>query len=397
MCVRDTFINLESGKSKQFQEDYDNALREEEEERQRQEEERLRQEEEELQRQQAEQEEQFAAEEAARQAEEEERWRQEQLEEEERSKRRERQETERKREAERRRKQQDEQRQREMEARAAKARAAAAPSQSDRPRNQTPAPPPPTRPAQKASTKMEPGKPDISKVRTWTDRTGAFKVEAQFLSYKDGKLRLHKLNGVKIDVPVEKMSDEDLAYVEQVTGFKILEDSADNMPLAQLAVSNASASRTAARSKAASKATKKVNMDWDWFDWFLRCKIPLDDVLHYSTSFTNERLDDSDISSLTAQQMLSLGVKEKHLERIQRYIAGGEPLHSSDEDENGKPISKGKRNVSFGVTSVLGEDSRQRQIEEDERIARELQEKENAMAGKAPNIFKGTGRKGKLS
>ncbi|OAC97726.1 hypothetical protein MUCCIDRAFT_126133, partial [Mucor lusitanicus CBS 277.49] len=55
------------------------------------------------------------------------------------------------------------------------------------------------------------------KIRTWTDRSGSFKVEAQFIDFHNGKLRLHKLNGVKIDVPVEKMCAEDVRWVENHT------------------------------------------------------------------------------------------------------------------------------------------------------------------------------------
>ena len=51
---------------------------------------------------------------------------------------------------------------------------------------------------------------DPAKVRTWTDRSGSFKVDAEFILIKDGKIHLHKVNGVKIAVPVTKMSVEDL-------------------------------------------------------------------------------------------------------------------------------------------------------------------------------------------
>ncbi|OAD69390.1 hypothetical protein PHYBLDRAFT_95682, partial [Phycomyces blakesleeanus NRRL 1555(-)] len=63
-----------------------------------------------------------------------------------------------------------------------------------------------------------------TRVRTWTDRSGAFKVDAELLSYYDGKLRLHKTNGVKIDVPLEKMSMEDIRYVEAHTKHDILKN-----------------------------------------------------------------------------------------------------------------------------------------------------------------------------
>jgi len=41
---------------------------------------------------------------------------------------------------------------------------------------------------------------------------------------KDGKINLHKMNGVKIAVPVAKMSVEDLEYVERITGVSLDED-----------------------------------------------------------------------------------------------------------------------------------------------------------------------------
>lgn len=49
-------------------------------------------------------------------------------------------------------------------------------------------------------------------------------MDAQFLGLKDGKINLHKMNGVKIAVPVSKMSLEDLEYVEAATGISLDED-----------------------------------------------------------------------------------------------------------------------------------------------------------------------------
>ncbi|KAF9630128.1 putative phd finger and set domain protein [Lasiodiplodia theobromae] len=64
-------------------------------------------------------------------------------------------------------------------------------------------------------------KPEPRKTRTWTDRTGSFKVEAEFMGLKDGKINLHKLNGVDITVSIPKMSVEDLEYVEKVAGVSL--------------------------------------------------------------------------------------------------------------------------------------------------------------------------------
>lgn len=63
--------------------------------------------------------------------------------------------------------------------------------------------------------------PKSSRVRTWEDRTGTFKVDAEFLGVVDGKVHLHKTNGVKIGVAANKLSLTDLEYVERVTGMSL--------------------------------------------------------------------------------------------------------------------------------------------------------------------------------
>ena len=62
------------------------------------------------------------------------------------------------------------------------------------------------------------GPPPSEKTRVWHDRSGQFRVEAAFLDFAIGKIRLHKVNGVVIEVPSEKMSVEDMRFVERVTG-----------------------------------------------------------------------------------------------------------------------------------------------------------------------------------
>jgi serine/threonine protein kinase len=63
--------------------------------------------------------------------------------------------------------------------------------------------------------------PPPDKVRIWTDRTRSFQVEGALMAFRDSKINIHKVNGVKIAVPVEKLSAEDLEYVESLTGQRI--------------------------------------------------------------------------------------------------------------------------------------------------------------------------------
>jgi hypothetical protein len=55
-------------------------------------------------------------------------------------------------------------------------------------------------------------------IKTWTDRTGRFNAEAEFIGLIDSKIHLKKVNGVKIAVPLHKISVKDIEYVETLTG-----------------------------------------------------------------------------------------------------------------------------------------------------------------------------------
>jgi hypothetical protein len=88
--------------------------------------------------------------------------------------------------------------------------------------------------------------------------------------------------------------------------------------------------------------------------------IPMQQALIYSSAFKEDKLDDKDLPKLTHKQMKTLGLKENHVRRIERYIENEhvEPP-SGDENEN---------------------------EEEDEQLARRVKEAE--ASGSAPNIFR---------
>ncbi|KAI9320560.1 hypothetical protein BX666DRAFT_1909141 [Dichotomocladium elegans] len=321
-------------------------------------------------------------------------------EEEEQERRREQEERARLAEVERQRRQEAEARQRDMEAKRreqeTRLQPAAITTGSASPRrSQIPAPPPPVKPTgvnhsgtsmkaiksvpisdnysppERTKQPQEPGKPDPSKVRTWTDRTGAFKVEAQFIGCNNDKIRLHKINGVKIDVPVQKMCTDDLRYIEQETGQKLLEDSADDVPLAHL-----------------TNKSSRNKQGWDWYEYFMKANVPMHNSLRYASAFQAEGLGEHDLDSLTHRKMKSLGMSETHVQRLQRFIETGISEPASDEE---LPVSrKIKKKVSFGATSIIDDSDDESvgpmngrmvsQIQDDERYARQLQEEYNQEA-----------------
>ena len=52
-------------------------------------------------------------------------------------------------------------------------------------------------------------------VRTWTDSTGKYTVEAELLDVDNGKVRLKKNDGSVVTVPLVKMSAGDRAFLQQ--------------------------------------------------------------------------------------------------------------------------------------------------------------------------------------
>lgn len=63
-------------------------------------------------------------------------------------------------------------------------------------------------------------------MRIWTNRSGLFSVQAQFIGVEDDKIRLLKLGGIEIRVRREQLSFQDLAYVEEILETEF--DSEDN-------------------------------------------------------------------------------------------------------------------------------------------------------------------------
>ncbi|KAI8956978.1 hypothetical protein F5Y11DRAFT_119771 [Daldinia sp. FL1419] len=170
----------------------------------------------------------------------------------------------------------------------------------------------------KSSGSSSKPKPDPTKVRTWTDRSKSFSVEAQFLGLKDGKINLHKLNGVKIAVPIVKMSIEDIEYVERITGASLDEDK----PLSEVKRSMPSKSGPS-RESTSSKVGASVEppkSDYDWFQFFLSCDVAVGLCERYAQAFTKDSMDESVLPDVDASALRSLGLREGDIIKVIRYL-----------------------------------------------------------------------------
>lgn len=189
-------------------------------------------------------------------------------------------------------------------------------------------------PAEKSRSSRSEGKrndkpkPNSAKVRVWTDRTASFKVEAEFIGLKDGKIHLHKLNGVKIAVPVNKMSVEDLEYVERATGLSLDEDK----PLSDIK------RRSTIRSKNQSidetpRAGISPRPEHDWFDLFLAAGVNPQICERYANAFHKDQMGEEILPDVNPQLLRTLGLKEGDIIRVMKLL--DQKFGRVNKDENG--------------------------------------------------------------
>jgi hypothetical protein len=174
---------------------------------------------------------------------------------------------------------------------------------------------------------------DPNRIRTWTDRSGSFKVEAEFLTVKDGKIHLHKVNGVKIAVPVPKMSVEDLEYVEQAAGISL----DDDKPLSD--IKRRSTQRAQDKTaQSASGITVEQKPGYDWFDFFLQCGVNPQICERYAQAFTREQMGEENMPDISEKLLRNLGLKEGDILRVTKFLEAkyGRNGDASKGGENGE-------------------------------------------------------------
>jgi hypothetical protein len=193
----------------------------------------------------------------------------------------------------------------------------------------------PQEPVPKAESKLTSGfhiashrlflEPDSSKLRTWTDRSGTFKVDAVFLGVFGEKCHLHKSNGVKIAVPMAKLSAVDMEFVSSTTGEKYAVSSAPSSPTRETALLFA----TPNQSKVSTEASTVYN-GFDWLAFFQTCGIVKSEAQTYAEKFAQERMDQDTLSYISREILKDLGVREGDIIRVMAKSKGNVSTKPSD-------------------------------------------------------------------
>ena len=174
--------------------------------------------------------------------------------------------------------------------------------------------------------------PNRANLRAWTDRSGTFKVDAEFLDVVEGKAHLHKTNGVKIAVPLEKLCPADIEFIKRKTNNS--SPATSNSPTlsgrprpggAAAGGGGASAATLAAASAALASLPQGsgnfVYNGFNWRDWLVEAGVSAGDAAIYAGSFVNEKMDRSILGDLDRDVLRAVGVSEGDIIRIRRHAA----------------------------------------------------------------------------
>ena len=167
-----------------------------------------------------------------------------------------------------------------------------------------------------------------------------------------------------IEVPQEKMSSEDMRYVEKMVSKQQHSPASprrtsDDEPLE---LRRRSLQPQARGSQQQQQERKKATIDW--FEFFLNAGCDVDDCTRYAQSFERDKIDEALLPDITESTMRSLGLREGDIIRVKKAIDQRQPKAKPD-------------------------DSRAEQMRRDEELARQLQAEENGGTprGQAPNLF----------
>lgn len=226
-----------------------------------------------------------------------------------------------------------------------------------------------------------------TRTRTWIDATGKFKVDAELVDVRNEHVRLHKTNGSMIEVPFAKMSDVDLAYLEKVTGRRLVMAPSDvvSRPRAEPRQERSRAPRdprsvapprdpravAPPRDQRNRRSSQVPSRNIDWFEFFLEAGVDVDNCTRYATLFERDQIDEAILEEVDANMLRSIGLREGDIIRVRRLI----------DKRNGRTPTN--RTPARTASPPRSREDEQRRIREDEELARKLQAQEIAAQRRA--------------
>ncbi|KAJ3375066.1 cytoskeletal protein binding protein [Allomyces arbusculus] len=216
--------------------------------------------------------------------------------------------------------------------------------------------------------------PDPTKVRIWLDTSGQHRTEAAFVDFVDGKVKLHKTNGARIDVPIAALCTDDQVLAYKLKG--IPQPAALAPPVAAPAPKPSSVGAPLATGGGSTKYN-----GFDWLPFLTSCSVDPQDAHTYAVHFAAEKLDESFLPELTRDILKGLGVKEGDILRIQKRLTTNKTqVQQREADLTTQNLA---RIEQYFQERVKLSDQSASQLKSDEDLARRLQQEELARANAA--------------
>lgn len=162
-------------------------------------------------------------------------------------------------------------------------------------------------------------KPNPRDTRLWNDKTGRFQVEAQFLGLQSGQVKLWKLNGKTIMVPLEQLSETDVQFVYG-------KESIPHDPNAKLSEPYAN------------------NGSVEWMACLIALGVDRESAKKYAQTLIADGVSPGDFAPLTRDYMQRMAFAESHVILILR----AKPNHSQTTS-----IAHQKPSSAVGVTQPV--------------------------------------------
>ena len=121
------------------------------------------------------------------------------------------------------------------------------------------------------------------------------------------------MNGVKIAVPIAKMSRTDLEFVEGATGISL----DDDKPLADVKRAKSTDKRAPEVGATVGKSEKP---EYDWFQLFLSCDVAVGLCERYAQAFLRDSMDESVLPDVNATILRTLGLREGDIIKVMRTL-----------------------------------------------------------------------------
>jgi actin cytoskeleton-regulatory complex protein SLA1 len=156
------------------------------------------------------------------------------------------------------------------------------------------------------------------------------------------------MNGVKIAVPIAKMSGEDISFVEQLTGLSLDDDKPLSEPRRSKSAKASPGQSIGSVNSVGATIDTSRKQEYDWFQFFLSCDVTVGLCERYAQAFLKDSMDESVLPDIDAAVLRTLGLKEGDIIKVMKTLDSKFGRAGSRTKADPNTISDGEGNNTPG-------------------------------------------------